>query len=64
MIVIPKSVTPARILENAAVFDFSLSAAEMAAVEGFDCNGRIIVPMQNGEPRDGGHPHYPFHEEF
>lgn len=64
VIVIPKSVTLSRIVENSAVFDFELTAAEMVEVDGFDCNGRIIVPLLNGQPRDGGHPHYPFHEEF
>ncbi len=31
---LPKSVTPQRILENAALFDFALSAAEMSAIDG------------------------------
>lgn len=35
-VVIPKSVTPARIRENLDVFDFALSDAEMTAVAGLD----------------------------
>jgi diketogulonate reductase-like aldo/keto reductase len=35
-VAIPKSATPARIQENANVFDFELSAAEMDAIRGLD----------------------------
>ena len=62
--VIPKSVTPSRIEENAKVFDFELSAEDMSTIESFECNGRIILPMLNGKPRDGAHPHFPFNIEF
>jgi 2,5-diketo-D-gluconate reductase A len=39
-IVFPKSVTPARIAENFALFDFELSAADMAAISALDRGGR------------------------
>ncbi|WP_026538871.1 aldo/keto reductase [Arthrobacter sp. 9MFCol3.1] len=39
-IVIPKSVTPARIRENLDVFDFDLGEAELAAVNVLERNGR------------------------
>jgi len=64
VVVIPKSVTASRIVENSQLFDFSLTEEEMADIDSFDCNGRIIVPMLNGKPRDAAHPHYPFNIEF
>jgi len=40
-IVIPKSVTPARVRENFDVFDFELSAADLDAIAGLDRGQRI-----------------------
>jgi 2,5-diketo-D-gluconate reductase A len=39
-VVIPKSVTPARVAENFDVFDFALSASEMEAIEALDRDER------------------------
>ncbi|KAJ8680128.1 hypothetical protein QAD02_015915 [Eretmocerus hayati] len=58
-VVIPKSVTKSRILENSQVFDFKLSAEDIAYIDTFDCNGRIC-PMTGCETS----PHYPFNIPF
>jgi diketogulonate reductase-like aldo/keto reductase len=49
-IAIPKSATPARIRENFAVFDFTLSPPEMTRLSGLKRkDGRIVVPA--GAPK-------------
>ena len=40
-VVIPKSVRPSRMAENAAIFDFSLDEDDMTAIESLDRDGRI-----------------------
>ncbi|TVR47963.1 MAG: aldo/keto reductase [Puniceicoccaceae bacterium] len=42
IVVIPKSVTPARIRENAALYDFELTAEEMARIDGLNREETII----------------------
>jgi 2,5-diketo-D-gluconate reductase A len=46
-VVIPKSVTPARIRENWEVLDFALTDAEMEAIDTLDTGRR-----QGGDPAD------------
>lgn len=41
VVIIPKSVTPSRIDENAALFDFELSAADMAQIDALERDGRL-----------------------
>ncbi|XP_076295973.1 aldo-keto reductase 1B-like [Lasioglossum baleicum] len=58
-IVIPKSVTKSRIAQNSEVFDFKLTAEDIAYIDKFDCNGRIC-PLSGTESS----PHYPFNIPF
>ncbi|XP_060132939.1 aldo-keto reductase family 1 member A1 isoform X1 [Zootoca vivipara] len=68
VVVIPKSVTPARILQNLQVFDFNLTAEEMSFIGSLNKNWRYIVPMVTVEgklvARDAGHPLYPFNDPY
>lgn len=60
VVVIPKSVTPARIASNIDVFNFALTPEEMATIESFNTpDGRLISLSANG-PYVLGHKHYPF----
>lgn len=56
---IPKSVTKSRIIQNFAVFDFELSAEDVAVMDTFDCNGRLC-PLNDGK----GHKYWPFSIDF
>ncbi|RCN49554.1 oxidoreductase, aldo/keto reductase family protein [Ancylostoma caninum] len=60
VIVIPKSISEARIKENAALFDFKLTDAEMKEMEGLERGWRIV----DLTARDSDHPHFPFLEEY
>ncbi|XP_060052591.1 aldo-keto reductase family 1 member B10-like isoform X2 [Erinaceus europaeus] len=57
--VIPKSVTPARIIENFNVFDFKLNDEEMATISSFNRNWRACSIKNLSHL-----PEYPFHEEY
>ncbi|XP_074858628.1 aldo-keto reductase family 1 member A1 [Carettochelys insculpta] len=65
---IPKSVTPARILQNLQVFDFNLTGEEMEDIGSLNTNWRYIVPMVTVDgkqvARDAGHPLYPFNDPY
>ncbi|CAG9537489.1 unnamed protein product [Cercopithifilaria johnstoni] len=59
LVVIPKSVTEKRIIENINIFDFELKSEEMALINGLDKNWRILDLS-----RDADHPFFPFNEEY
>lgn len=64
IVVIPKSVTPSRIVQNHDVANFKLSEEDIAAVMAFNRNWHSCVPRVdvNGKavPRDKEHPEFPF----
>ncbi|KAL3831540.1 hypothetical protein ACJMK2_023281 [Sinanodonta woodiana] len=53
--VIPKSVTPARILENSQIFDFQLTNEEMKAMASLDRKQRLFTSKMMEE-----HPEFPY----
>jgi len=57
-IVIPKSVTAARIAQNMDVFGFKLSAEDLKLIDSFDCNGRVCTMVEGA-----GHKHHPFEND-
>ncbi|NXV12678.1 AK1BA reductase, partial [Cepphus grylle] len=59
VIVIPKSVTPQRIVENFNVFDFELTEVEMATIFSFNRNWRVYT-MSTCKT----HKEYPFNAEY
>lgn len=54
--VIPKSVNEKRIIENATLWDFSISEEEIREFESLDQGKRFL----DLKPRDGNHPHFPW----
>lgn len=50
LVVIPKSVTPARIRENFEVFDFRLEKEELSEVAALDCGKRLGPDRINRAP--------------
>lgn len=61
IVLIPKSVTPERIAQNADIFDFNLSSSEMAAIDQLHCGFRVVP---HHDKRVHHHPQFPYHEEF
>ena len=69
VVIIPKSVNYNRLKQNFEIFDFELNKNEMAHLDSFECNGRLIVEKIGGKyvvPHccSTDHPHYPFSIEF
>ncbi|KAM4642230.1 aldo-keto reductase family 1 member A1 [Discoglossus pictus] len=68
VVTIPKSVTPARILQNLQVFDFCLTEEEMKEIGALNKNWRYIIPLitiaGKSIARDAAHPHYPFNDPY
>lgn len=59
LIVIPKSVTPARLAANADVFDFQLDADEVATLMGMERGFRVVEIAANKE-----HKYYPWADNY
>jgi diketogulonate reductase-like aldo/keto reductase len=68
IVVIPKSVTPARIVQNFQISDFELSAADMEKMRSVNKNIRSLAPIveRNGkmEFRDLHAPNFPFVDDI
>lgn len=61
-IVIPKSVTKERIESNFNVTDFSLTTADVKAINGLDRDYRFC--LMDGDIDSTHHEYYPFHDEY
>jgi len=62
IVVIPKSASPTRIVENFAVFDFKLAAEDSSAIDAIDQNYRMFKFDFNESILK--HPDFPFLAEF
>jgi len=64
IVVIPKSVTPSRIMQNYDVANFTLAAEDMTKIMAFNRNWHSCVPRITVDgklvPRDAKHPEFPF----
>ncbi|XP_015114231.1 aldo-keto reductase family 1 member B1 [Diachasma alloeum] len=58
-IVIPKTVSEARMMENKGIMNFTLSNDDIELINSFNCNGRICSMTGASELE-----HYPFNTEF
>ncbi|XP_075989311.1 aldo-keto reductase 1B-like [Anticarsia gemmatalis] len=58
LVVIPKSVTKSRIIQNFNVFDFQLSLDDIKELSSLECKGRVC------SMGDTYHPDYPFNDEY
>ncbi|CAF0941832.1 unnamed protein product [Brachionus calyciflorus] len=58
IVMLPKSITPKRILENAQIFDFELTDEEMQEISKLDQNYRVY-----GVEMLANHKYYPFHQD-
>ncbi|ODN06177.1 Aldo-keto reductase family 1 member B10 [Orchesella cincta] len=59
VIVIPKTVTKSRLIENISIFDFELDQKAMDYITSMDCGGRACVLEWAND-----HKYYPFNIEF
>jgi len=66
VVVIPKSITESRIVQNLQAANLALAYSDMAQLDGLNRNYRVGWggPRVNGQPRDLVHPLYPFRAEW
>ena len=61
ILVIPKSVTKSRIQENFNIFDFQINADDMNAINGLNCDNRLLI-SRSVSLKD--YKYFPFNAEF
>lgn len=59
VVVIPKSVTPSRIKKNFDIFDFTLDLEDVAVLDSFNKNKRVVPLTAFAD-----HKYYAFNAEF